>query len=441
MPRKNDLKSSLQRLVEGDFTKADRELIKTALFNGQIQYVPDTTSENSAGESTKTITAGAVSQAVFIQGDHASLRVELPEEAFKFIREFLFPKPAGIAPPFPSSIFIGREEALHDLKALFGVTKTASTKCNIIIVRGWPGVGKTTLVGVIGREPDIAKSFPDGVLWAPLTLKPNGDPPDLLSEMASWGRALGTDELLRAPSLDEASRRLAYLLQHKKMLLILDDVWQSAHAIPFLNAAGGGCATLITTRETTNVALDLAPTPEAIYVLPVLTDEDGFKLLRTISPVAVNKHPQECRELVRALEYLPLALQVAGRLINTELQVGLSARKLRKLLEDIQNGAAIIAAKAPPDRAEGGGRPTVQALLKKSTDLLDDYTRDCFAFLGPFAPKPATFDLKALKFQWQVEDPLPIVRKLIGHGLMELADSRRYQMHALLVAHARSLLN
>jgi hypothetical protein len=437
--RKSKLESALRHLVKGDFTEAHREVIKTALFNGQLQCKPGEPGENTSAKNAKGISARDVSEAVVIVGDHANVRVELGESLFESIRERLFPKPRGIAPPFPISIFIGREDALKDLKGRLG-TGRGARKSNIVVVRGWPGVGKTTLVGVIGRDPSVMKSFRDGVLWASLTLKPNGGTPDLLSEMARWGHALGTDELLRIPTVDEAAKRLGYLLQDKKMLLILDDVWESSHAMPFLKAAGNKCVTLITTRETTEVALDLAPFPEAVYVLPVLTEEDGLRLLGILSPDAVREHPGECRELVRALECLPLALQVAGRLINTELQVGPGEKQIQKLLKAIQDGAAIIKSRAPADRDETGGRPTVQALLKKSTDLLDKPTREHFAFLGPFAPKPATFDLRALKAVWLVKDPMPIVSKLVGHGLMELAGAGRYQMHALLVAHARSLL-
>ncbi len=58
-----------------------------------------------------------------------------------------------------------------------------------------------------------------------------------------------------------------------------------------------------------------------------------------------------------------------------------------------------------------------------------------------FAPKPATFDLAAMKAVWQVEQPQPIVRTLVDRGLLEFVQEiGRYQMHALLVAHAKSLL-
>jgi hypothetical protein len=178
--------------------------------------------------------------------------------------------------------------------------------------------------------------------------------------------------------------------------------------------------------------------PDAIYNLPALTEERALDLLRILAPSVVAEHPDECLELVRDIECLPLALHVAGRMLNTESAMGWGVADLLKALRE---GAKLIEAKAPADMMdyETETIPTVAALLKKSTDRLDEYTRDCFAFLGPFAPKPATFDLNAMKSVWMVEDPKPIAQTLVQRGLLEPV-SGRFQMHALLVAHARSLL-
>lgn len=144
--------------------------------------------------------------------------------------------------------------------------------------------------------------------------------------------------------------------------------------------------------------------------------------------------------MVRDLERLPLTLQVAGRWLQSERSVGFS---VIELLSELREGVKLLQAKAPPDRTdpEKETTPTVAALLQKSTDRLDPFTRDCFAYPGPFAPKPATFDLAALKAVWQVENPKPIVRTLVNRGLLERApDLDRYQLHSLLVMHAKSLL-
>jgi hypothetical protein len=110
------------------------------------------------------------------------------------------------------------------------------------------------------------------------------------------------------------------------------------------------------------------------------------------------------------------------------------------LIEGIRSGAEFLEEPAPIDRAEGTVLPSVQALLKRSTDELDELTRNCFAYLGPFAPKPATFDLAAMSAVWEIADPALIIRKLVGHGLLEPVGAGRFQMHELLVKHARSLL-
>jgi hypothetical protein len=150
----------------------------------------------------------------------------------------------------------------------------------------------------------------------------------------------------------------------------------------------------------------------------------------------VAEHPDECLQLVDDLECLPLGLHVAARLLRAESKLGWG---VTELIEEIRSGAKVIEAKAPSNRAHGKDIPTVRALLQKSTDMLDEHTRECFAYLAAFKEKPATFDLAAVKAVWMVDDAKPIMRKLVGHGLIEPVGNGRFQMHALLVAHAISL--
>jgi hypothetical protein len=67
--------------------------------------------------------------------------------------------------------------------------------------------------------------------------------------------------------------------------------------------------------------------------------------------------------------------------------------------------------------------------------------RDHFAFLGVLAPKPATLNLAEMSAVWHTEDPKPIARELVRRGLLERLGEGRFQMHALLVAHAHSMLS
>jgi hypothetical protein len=131
---------------------------------------------------------------------------------------------------------------------------------------------------------------------------------------------------------------------------------------------------------------------------------------------------------------------VAGRLIESEAELGLD---VKNLFHELSEGTELLKHNAPADRFDlkTSTFPTVSSLLKKSTDRLDEETRQRFTFLGAFAPKPATFDIDAMQAVWQIDDAIPTARKLSDRGLLEpIIGSRRFQMHAILVMHAQKLL-
>ncbi len=140
---------------------------------------------------------------------------------------------------------------------------------------------------------------------------------------------------------------------------------------------GPACALLLTTRLP-DVARAVAPADGDIYTLRVLSGEKALELLQTLAPDVVREHSTVCQDLVNDLEGLPLAIQVAGRLLQTEHSYGFS---VVTLLADIRAGAKLIEAQAPADRTEVANdtTPTIAALLSKSTDRLDDETRDYVA--------------------------------------------------------------
>ncbi|MFN8372925.1 MAG: hypothetical protein U0694_08615 [Anaerolineae bacterium] len=111
------------------------------------------------------------------------------------------------------------------------------------------------------------------------------------------------------------------------------------------------------------------------------------------------------------------------------------------LIAELRGSARILVEEAPSDvrTVATDSTPTVAALLQRSTKTLDDVTLSRFALLGLFVPKPATFDLGALKALWEVDDPRPTVRLLVNRGLLEPVTGGRFQMHALLVLHAQAL--
>ena len=336
----------------------------------------------------------------------------------------------GIQPP--PLMFIGREDAVVEVRGLLRSAATIDHESKVIVVRGWPGVGKTAFAGVLARDPEILREFPDGVLWAVL-----GQKPDLMTKLAEWTRALRTDELRVAQTLNEAVAKFAALIRRRRTLLILDDVWNPADAVPFVTAVmGSSCAVLATTRLP-KVAATLTRQEQGIYHLPVLSESSSLALLRSLEPDAVDKHPDQCAAVIRECGCLPLALHAAGRLLRAETKMGLS---LGDLLARISGTPILLKEPAPIDRAEECTLPTIERLLQRSGDALDESTRNYFSYLASFGRRPAIYEPASMQAIWQTDDPLPIIRKLVGNGLLEPVPGGRFQIHELLVTYARSLI-
>jgi hypothetical protein len=417
----DELKSILQRFVRGARSELDRSILRKALDEGTLVLNQmETDPDNQNADLT-----------VSFAENSRILQASFTPDSYRKAWEILYPVPPGIAPPFPPRVFIGREDSLQDIKRLLTVNQRSGNGENITVIRGWPGVGKTSLVSAIGHDDEIARTFKDGVLWISLEQKPN-----IITAMDRWGRALGSEDILKAPTVKEATALLAALLRKRRMLLIVDDVWETGHAAAFTEAAGEQCSVMITTRLT-KIAEALTTDQNHAYNLPVLTEDFALRLLRILVPEVVSQNEGDCLELVRDLQCLPLALHVAAGLLRSEATMGWG---VTNLIKEIREGTELINKQAPNDRMEKDGDiPSVRALLQRSTDVLDEPIRDCFMYLGAFAPKPATFDLPALQAVWQVDDPKPTVRQLVGHGLLEPVGGGRFQMHRILADFARSL--
>jgi NB-ARC domain len=333
--------------------------------------------------------------------------------------------------PYLAPLILGRD---RDIEVVSGrLIQAASFGSGAVtVIRGWPGVGKSTLAAAIAHDRAVWDSFPDGVLWTAL-----GEMGNARATLALWCRQLGAAAAAESNGVNALSAQLAGLLRGKRILLIVDDVWQAEQATPLL-VGGRGTAALLTTRSTEE-AYRLASVPDDIYVLEVLTEADGLALLRTLAPSVVEEYPGPAAELVAEVEALPLALQVAGRLLAAEAYLGLG---VSDLLADLREGSRLLSAQAPADRADlvTATTPTVAALLAQSTNRLPATLREQFAYLGAFAEKPATFNIEAITAVWDVAEPLRGIRTLVGRGLLEPTGDGRFQMHALLAMHAQALL-
>jgi hypothetical protein len=294
-------------------------------------------------------------------------------------------------------------------------------------VYGWPGVGKSTLAAHLLSDPALAARFDGGILWCKL-----GPEPDLRAPLHAWCAALGLEGVARSSlGVAELSGLLHRALRGRRVLLAIDDLWDARH-LAALHLGGAGSALLVTTRMRS--VADAIASEDEVVRLAVLDSRDALELLMQLAPGVVESHPLECRELVRRLEGLPLAIHVAASLLKAELRRGFKVIDLlRRLLADC---TPILAAHVPVD--VGGPVDTVAALIGRSSADLTARTRDRLLSLGLLERTPAVFDRRAFTLAWGAEDLDGTLVELVERGLLEHVRQQGYQMHALVQAHARA---
>jgi hypothetical protein len=343
-------------------------------------------------------------------------------------------------PNIPDLPFLGREANLQDLKERLGIASSGAPAAGVprlVAVRGWPGVGKTSIVLRLAHESDVLERFCDGVVWT--SLGEDVEASMLIDKIARCCQHFGSSAALAARKPAEASEELMDLLRHKQVLLIVDDVWDLEDAAFFQKATPPFGALLITTRER-RTAEDLAR--DNVCHLPELEENDALELLDRLAPGLVTQYRNLCTVLIRNLGCLPLGIHVAGMMMARERGIGLDVEGL--LAELCADTSMILTEKAPTDRVDLDGyvRPTVQYILQRSVERLEVRTRFCFACLSMFPPKPNTFGLAAMQAMWGASDSeaKSTVRELVARGLLEPVGGYRYQMHDLLLALARRLV-
>ncbi|MEO1289240.1 MAG: NB-ARC domain-containing protein, partial [Chloroflexota bacterium] len=326
--------------------------------------------------------------------------------------------------PIAPQALIGRETLIQTLVAQL------QTSGQRLILQGWPGIGKTSLIAHLSHHATLQTHFKDGILWASL-----GEAPDLMRILQDWATAIGLS--LQQSSVEQMRQQLQIALQDKTLLLIIDDVWQSEH-VQSLLLANSTSSTLLTTRFN-DIAHQVMLHPDNIIKVPILTTQQSLSLLQTLAPQVVQHYPQQCEQLVTSIEGLPLALQVVGRLLYEESQLGWD---VTSLLDELCETNTLLSAQAPVDRMDIASQttPTIAAILQRSVQQLSQSLQERFTLLGVFAPKPATFTVDAIQAVWDSDDIRNDVRQLVNRGLLEPIQDQRFQMHALIAMLARSMV-
>ncbi len=128
---------------------------------------------------------------------------------------------------------------------------------------GTPGVGKTALAMAIAHDPIIRSYYSDGILWAAV-----GPEANVVSLLSRWGSLLdiassGT-KIADLHDIKDWVQVLRMSIGSRRMLLILDDVWNAEDAWN-LTVGGPHCAYLMTTRFP-ELAIRYAAKPPCLFM-------------------------------------------------------------------------------------------------------------------------------------------------------------------------------
>lgn len=195
--------------------------------------------------------------------------------------------------------FQTRDDDLARLKAL-----VLDQDGRSVGIQGMGGIGKTLLAAALTHDPDIRDAFPDGIYW--LTL---GYEPQLLNRQVELARLLEDNNPVVA-DINDATTHLRKLLQGKKCLLVLDDLWHTTDAGPLdVIDTRSGSRLLVTTRDSSVLTGLRAHELQ----LDILNEAQSLALIvQVIGLDSVDDLPQEAKEVAKRCKYLPLALAVSA---------------------------------------------------------------------------------------------------------------------------------
>ncbi len=319
-----------------------------------------------------------------------------------------------MAPALSASVIERPRETRALLQALV-VDENAS---RLTALRGAGGYGKTTLAAALCHEDAVIEHFDDGILWVTL-----GQTPNLLNELIKLYAAL-TGERPGFVDAEDAARELSLKLESKNCLIVVDDVWKTAHALPFLRG-GAGCARLITTRLG-----DVVPEARRVPVEQMLPDEALGLLLARLGITPADTRGFQA--LVTRLGAWPLPIKLAGSLMRQRIEHGDSqANALAYVLRALDKRGIVAFDERDSSERSGAVARTIEASL----GLLNAAERQRCVELSVFGEDTAIPMAVAAEL-WQLDDidsedlarrldDLALVEFDLRHGTLQLHDVMR----------------
>ena len=286
---------------------------------------------------------------------------------------------------------LGMEDLFKKVKSKIIETKSTSEMGKCIGIQGMGGAGKTLLAQMVNNNEEIQESFgEDSIFW--MTVGRDASVPSLYERMRKYLRVETSCET----PLEDQRTHLMNVFSKRRVLLILDDVWDNVHEykmmIEWLNIAkGSGSVTLVTTRDSSITCRINA----SVEVLPLLSKEHSWALFCThafgTNGIPSNEELMKlAKDVCNECKSLPLALKVIGSAMKSKDDIA----EWRSTLRDLRTSNATV------------HKSVAQQLfdrLRISYDQLDGPIKTCFLY---FAAYPEDWEIPAKEFydMWVIEN-------------------------------------
>ncbi|GFP86244.1 putative late blight resistance protein homolog r1a-6 [Phtheirospermum japonicum] len=300
-------------------------------------------------------------------------------------------KPENQAPVVRQENVVGFED---EAKKLIGYLNQETEHLDIISIIGMPGLGKTTLAGMIFRDPKIHYEFPTRI-WVYVSQEfTNKDIflAILRKIITNFNEAMYTQK-----SAAELAQEVATHLQRGKFLIVMDDVWTADDweklQIAFPKSNNNG-KILITSRQVEVARFANRNRPP--HDLRFLTQEESWLLLRW-EVFGKPECPTELcvlgQRIAEQCEGLPLAIVVIG---------GILARMSSTAWERVSTSVSTYLTYEDPQKR-------MEKIISLSYEKLPYHLKECFLYLGMF---PEDFEIPVWK----------LIRIWIAEGLIQQRD-------------------
>jgi DNA-binding SARP family transcriptional activator len=331
-------------------------------------------------------------------------------------------RPSGRLSTLPRDLetFSARSKELVEL--LTAGDTSGSGPAVVCVLEGMAGVGKTTLA--VRAAHCLADRFPDGQVYLDLRAHTSGQPPLTTgSALAQLLVALGVDRRQVPADEEETAALWRTVLADRRVLLVLDNVVDSAHVRPLL-PGGGACMAIITSRRRL-AGLDGA---RVVQVGLPSEDEAGRLFVRVSERPALAVDDPDVAEVVRLCGRLPLALTVAAARLRhraawTVADLAARLRDQRSRVDEL--------------RAEDRSVASVFAL---SVDQLPDRHRELLVLASLFIRNSMDRYAGAALIGVPVEVAEAMLEELTDAHLVEEPTAGRYQLHDLFRVYCREQL-